>query len=126
MEENIKNRIILILSVITAIFFIGTIGSCASAGRMKSARDKEMAGRLDFEEKTTKCAQERNALQERLKVATQALETEKTEHQATKKDLLQEQLVNDSLKDELLKLTKVKEKLEESLNAASNKSKTKK
>ena len=126
MEENIKNRVILILGIITAIFFIGTIGSCASAGRMKSARDKEMASRLDFEEKTTKCAQERNALQERLKAATQALETEKTDHQVTKKALLQEQLVNDSLKDELLKLTKVKEKLEESLSEAANKSKTRK
>lgn len=126
MEESVKNRVIIALAILTAIFFVATIGSCGSAGRMKSYRDKEMANRLDFEEKATKCVQEKTALQERLKNATQSLESEKTDHQITKKALLQEQLVNESLKEEVAKVTKLKEQLEADLKESLAKSKSKK
>src|SRR3989338_4310667 len=114
MEEAIKNRVILILAILTAIFFIGTVGSCSNVGRLKIYRDKEMAQRLEAEEK--------------LNAAIQELAEEKVAHQASKKALLQEQLVNQSLKEELQKLTKLKEALEEDLKEAlvSGKSKLKK
>jgi chromosome segregation ATPase len=124
MEETIKNRIILILAVLTAIFFIGTIGSCRDAFLQKSARDKEMAKRLDSEEKMSKFAQDKTALEEKVKKAENELEEEKTAHQATKKALTQEQLVNQSLKDELQKVTKLKETLEEDLKEALTTSKS--
>lgn len=115
MEEGLKNRLILILLVLTVIFFLWGVSSCSNATRQKRSRDKEMASRLDFEERVTKVAQEKTALEAKVNAATQDLEAEKAAHQATKKALLQEQLVNQSLKEELQKVTKLKEALEEDL-----------
>ena len=128
MEEGIKNRAILILAILTLIFFIGTVGSCSNTGRLRSIRDKEMATRLDLEEKLSKFTQEKAAAEEKLNSLTQELEAEKTAHQTTKKALLQEELVNQSLKEELQKITKLKEALEENLKEAlvTDKTKTKK
>ena len=125
MEENLKTRIMIIVSILAAIFFLGTVGSCANAGRQKVARDKEMAMRLDMEEKMSKFTQEKAAFEEKYKAAAQALEEEKAVHQATKKALLQEQLVEQSLKEELQKVAKLKEVLEEDLKEALTKGKPK-
>lgn len=118
MEESIKNRVILILSVLSAIFFIGTVGSCGNMGRLRSIRDKEIATRLDLEEKMSKLMQEKLGLEKKLNDLTEGLEAEKAGHQATQKALLQEQLVNQSLKEEIAKVTKLKEALEEDLKEA--------
>jgi predicted RNase H-like nuclease (RuvC/YqgF family) len=118
MEEAMKNRIILILSILSAIFFIATIGSCNNAFRQKSARDKEMLTRLDLEEKMTKFSKEKAALVEKIKAVQKEFEEEKAANEATKKALAQEQLVNKSIKEELAKVTKLKEALEEDLKEA--------
>lgn len=118
MPETLKTRIILILSVLSAILFIGTIGSCSNAGRQKGARDKEMLIRLDLEEKMSKSGQEKGALTDKLNAANAALEEERAAHEAAKKVLTQEQLINQSLKEELQKVTKLKEALEEDLKEA--------
>jgi len=126
MEESLKSRIILILGILTVIFFLFAVGSCSSVSRMKGARDKEMASRLDLEEKMSKYNQDKSRVEEKLKSTTQALAEEQAANQATKKALLQEQLVNQSLKEELQKVTKLKEALEEDLKeslAGRNKSK---
>lgn len=124
MEESIKNRVILILAILTAIFFIGTIGSCSNAHRLKIARDAEMTKRLDLEENMTKFMQEKAASDAKTKSLAQQLEEEKAAHEATKKALQQEQLVNQSLNEELQKVTKLKEALEEDLKEALVKSKS--
>ncbi|MFA5410538.1 MAG: hypothetical protein WC321_01580 [Candidatus Omnitrophota bacterium] len=118
MEESLKNRLIIILTILSAIFFLGTLKSCDSARRERLARDKEMGRRMDLEEKASSFAQEKMVSDNELKSATSALEEEKAAHQATKKALLQEQLVNQSLKEELQKLSKLKEALEEDLKDA--------
>jgi hypothetical protein len=118
MEEGAKNKLILILIVLTAIFFVITLGSCNNYRMQKLAHNKEMVTRLDLEEKMAKFIQERGSLEQKLSSATQGLEEEKAVHQATKKVLLQEQLVNQSLKEELEKVTKLKEKLEDDLKEA--------
>ena len=124
MEESLKNRIILILAILSAIFFIGNISSCTNAQRQKSARDKEMAARLDLEEKMNKFTQEKTDIETKFNNLASELEEEKAAHQATKKALVQEQLVNQSLKEELGKITKLKEALEEDLKEALTKEKS--
>jgi len=124
MDEALKNRIILILGILCAILLIVTIGSCSNAYRQKTARDKEMAARLDIEEKMSKFSHDKSSTDEKLKAVDQGLQDELAAHQATKKALMQEQLINQSLKDELDKVTKLKETLEE--NLAASKSKIKK
>lgn len=118
MEESIKNRIILILGILSVILFIGLISSCNSTYRQKLARDKEMSSRLDMEEKMGRFSQEKTATEEKLKAVQKELNEERQAHQATGKALAQEQLVNISLKDELVKVTKLKEALEEDLKEA--------
>lgn len=118
MEENIKNRIILILVIVTAMLLIGNVSSCGSAYRNKVARDREIASRIELEEKMSTFSQEKAAIEQKLAATAQSLEEEKAAHQATKKALLQEQLVSQSLKEELQKVTKLKEALEEDLKEA--------
>ena len=118
MEENLKNRVILILVVTTLIFFVGTIGSCSNLGRLRQMRESEMAARMDLEERLNKFTQEKADINEELNALTQALEAEKTAHEATKEALLQEQSMTQSLKDELMKVGKLKDTLEEDLKDA--------
>ena len=123
MEESLKDRIILILLILTVIFFIGTVSSCSSAMRTKANRDKEMLTRIELEEKISKFTQDRAVSDGKLNSISSELGEEGSAHEATKKALLQEQLVNQSLKEELEKITKLKEALEEDLNDALVKSK---
>ncbi len=118
MNESLKNRVIIILAVLTLIFFAGAVSSCNSAYRQKAARNKEMATRLDLEEKMSKTAQEKAGYEAKINSLGQNLEAEKSAHDATRKALLQEQLVNQSIKEELQKVTKLKEALEEDLKNA--------
>jgi len=126
MEEGLKNRVILILGILSVIFFVSTIGSCSNAGRQRQARDKEMVTRLELEEKMSKFSQEKAGLEEKLQAAEKQLQEEKTAHEATQKSLRQEQLVGQSLKSELEKVTRLKETLEEDLKEALSKGKTSK
>lgn len=105
MEETIKNRFILILVILTSIFFIATVSSCASGVKFKSAYDKEMYSRINLEEKIEKITQEKTGLENDLNKLAKELEQEKDLYEETKKELQKEQLVTKSLKDELLKIS---------------------
>lgn len=124
MEEGIKNRIILILTILMIIFFLMTIRSCSDVQKYRKAKDKETALRFEVEDKMIKFNQEKQGYEEKLKNLNQTLEEERTAHQ---KALLQEQLVSKSLREELEKVIKLKEALEEDLKEAltGSKSKTK-
>ena len=118
MDEQLKNRLVVILAVLTAIFFFATLSSCNSAMRQKAARDKEMSARLQLEEKMSKFSSEKSALEEKAKAKEKEAEEAKQNFETTKKALVQEQLVNESLKEELQKVSKLKEILENDLKNA--------
>lgn len=118
MEENIKSRIILVLSILTLIFFVGCLKSCGNAYRQKQGRDREMATRLDLEEKINKISQEKSTLEEKFLAAEKQEHEDKLELQQLKKALVQEQLISQSLKEELNKVSSLKETLEEDLKDA--------
>lgn len=118
MKELFKAKPVVMLSILSVVLFVFNIGSCLSSCSQNSERKKEMAQRLDIEEKMTKGNQEKAALLEKLKAKEKELEEEKAAFQAAKKALTQEQLVGQNLKDELQKVTKLKEALEENLKAA--------
>jgi len=111
MEESIKSRVILILGILVIIFFMGTIRSCSTEKKLKltlADLDREKAANWDAEQKTNEFKKEKNILEKEL-------EEVKDTYGANKKALLQEQLVNQSLKEELQKVIKLKDKLEEDL-----------
>jgi thioesterase domain-containing protein len=118
MDEALKNRIVIFLAILSAVFFFGMLSSCNSAMRQKAARDKEMAARLALEEKTSKYAQVKSALEEKTKAQENEAEELKVALEAAKKALVQDQSVTLSLKEELQKVTKLKEDLEEQLKQA--------
>lgn len=115
MHDVLKNRIVTILAILSVVFFYSTLSSCSNALRQKAARDKEMAARLALEEKTSKYVQEKTALEEKVKAKENQFQELKAALELDKKALVQEQLVNQNLKDELQKVAKLKEALEEEL-----------
>jgi len=118
MEESLKNRIIIALVILALIFLIGMIKSCSDSGRYKINGSNEMRTRIDCEEKLNNFSKEKAAMENKANAATQSLEEERAALAATKKALLQEQLVSQSLKEEIEKITKLKEALEEDLKEA--------
>jgi hypothetical protein len=93
---------------------MGTMRSCGAARKLKLTTlelDKEKAMSWDMEQKSNELKKEKAILEKEL-------EENKASLEVTKKALLQEQLVNQSLKEELQKVTKLKEKLEEDLKEA--------
>ena len=104
-----QNRIVVILAILTAIFFFGTLSSCNSALRQKARSDKEMASRIALEEKISKFSQESSALEEKAKAKEKEAEAAKSELEAAKKALIEEQMISQGLKDQLQKADKPKE-----------------
>ncbi|MFA5177844.1 MAG: hypothetical protein WC440_06865 [Candidatus Omnitrophota bacterium] len=107
-----KDRIIVALAVVTLLLFILNIGSCINAYNQNTLRKKEMLQRMELEEKSGKVVQERAGLAQELEAKNKELAEEKANFEAAKKRLIQEQLVSESLKSELEKVTKLKEALE--------------
>lgn len=118
MVEFLKNRTVVILSILVGVFFFTTLNSCSNSIRQKSARDKEMAVRIALEEKTSKYAQEKSTLEEKDKAKASQIHELETSLETAKKALVQEQLVNQSLKEELQKATKRNEVFEIELKQA--------
>ena len=113
-----KAKPVVVLAILSLSLFVLNIGSCVSSYGQNAARRKEMAQRMDIEEKMVKTNQEKAALLEKLKAKDKESEEENTACQVAKKSLIQEQLVCQNLKDELQKVTKLKEALEENLKEA--------
>ena len=103
-----ENRIVIILAILLAVFFFGTLSSCNGARRQQFAYEKERAMRIQLEEREGKFSQERSALEEKAKVKEKETEEAKAALETTKKVLVQEQLANQSLKEELQKATQLK------------------
>jgi len=110
-----KNRIVIILAVLVVTLVIFNLGSCVNSYSQNSARKKEMFQRMELEEKAGKLALENANTAGKLKELQRQLDQETANHLATEKSLTQEQLINSSLKEDLQKLNKAKEALEEEL-----------
>lgn len=117
-EDAVKNRIILIVSTLCLIFFFWAIGAHSEIGKYKKNMQDEIRKRIEMEEQNTNFLKEKSNFMESLKQLTAQLEEEKAVNQATKKALVEEQLMNDSLKQELEKETRLKQVLEENLKEA--------
>ena len=113
-----QEKPVMMLAILSLGLFVFNIGSCISSYGQNAELKKEMAQRLDTEEKMTRANQEKAALLEKLKIKEKESEEDKAALQATRKALTQEQLVCRNLQDELEKVTKLKEALEGNLKKA--------
>lgn len=110
-----NNRLVIILIIVGVLLLAVIASSCVNMGRLRSAHGREMATRLDLEEKMSKVAQERVRDEKRIGSLNKALEEEKAAHQSAKKALTEEQAAGQSLKEELNKIAEAKEALEKKL-----------
>ncbi|MCU0666599.1 MAG: hypothetical protein MUF05_05860 [Candidatus Omnitrophica bacterium] len=113
-----KNRIAVILGLICCILVVITVNSCLEVSKHRNARQQEMAVRLDAEENLNKITKDKTACQLKASEISKQLEEQKSAFESNKKALVQEQLINQSLKEELAKVTRVKEALEQELKDA--------
>ena len=118
MEENFKGRLVLILGISNLIFILFWLGSCNVERKVMAARDKEMNIRLEAEQKLDEFTKQKTGLDDKISKVEQELAQEKAELQANKKTLAQEQMISNSLKSELEKISRLKEALEEDLKEA--------
>jgi len=108
-----KNRVVIILAILVLALFVFNVGSCLNAYNQNSNRKKEMFQRMDLEEKMAKTVQENANITAKLKEVQKQLDEAAANYQAAKKALSQEQMITNNLKEDLQKLTKAKEALEE-------------
>jgi chromosome segregation ATPase len=118
MEDNLKAKIIVILAISTVLFLVTTVTSCSQVRRHLGRHRQEMEKRLDFEEQTSKLAKDKAVLEEKIKKLTAVLEEKANQTEKAAKALSQEELINQSLKEEIAKLSKRIEKLEIDLKEA--------
>jgi septal ring factor EnvC (AmiA/AmiB activator) len=110
-EEQVQNKVLLAAIILAVVCLILAISSGIAASKNKLALQKEMAFRMETEEKLASVNSKSNSLETELK-ATQDQLTQ------TKTALDQEKLTNDAIKTELEKTTKLKEQLEKDLKEA--------
>ena len=123
LDDSLKNRIVIILAILSAVFLFGTVSSCNSVMRQKARGDKEMALRLALEERMNRFSQDRSTLEEKVKAKEKEAQESKAAFENANKSLIQEKLINQSLKEELEKVTKLKETLENDLKQAKEENK---
>jgi len=112
MDDKVKGRVVMILSVVALIFFILWLGALKELSRQKRLAVDKAALSMELEEKNAKLEKEKADLSGELKSTQTQLVGEKAAHEITKKTLSQEQVAENALKVELERVTRVNEKLE--------------
>jgi len=115
---NLKNRLALIVGIFCVIMLIVAVNSCQQTDRFRKAKEKESSLRFDVEEKLSDAMNARTSAEEKARRLEQSVEQLTAEIEAAKKALVQEKMVNDSLKEEIFKINKLKDALEEDLKNA--------
>jgi predicted Holliday junction resolvase-like endonuclease len=118
MGGKVQKIIVLIVGVLCLILLLTTFQSCSNVRKFEEKARKEENLRFDAEEKQKKINDERADYEEKAKKLEQELNLKKAEAETVNKALLQQQLLNASLKTEVEKLSKLKETLEEDLKNA--------
>lgn len=111
MDEQLKDRILIAMAIITVICLVVAVGSVSVAQKNKKYLNRELILRMDAEEKLINLAPQVDALKSQLKNIQANLE-------GTTKALEDQTVINNELKLELEKTVKLKEALEEDLKNA--------
>ena len=107
MDEQLKDRILIALVILTLICLVLAISSSMTVQRYKKDLQREMVLRLDAEEKLVDLAPK-----------VSELENIKTNLEGMSKALDDQKIINQELRSEYEKMEKLKEALEEDLKEA--------
>jgi len=111
-----KSGVLPLLIISNLIFIAATAASCVDGYKQKAARNKEAALRMDLEAKASASIQEKSGVEKKIDNITQELSAGKSALEAADKELLQERLIGQSLREELQKLNKRNAELEDALS----------
>lgn len=117
MAETLKSKLVLLLALLCLLFILASIKSCSNATLQKKRVREEMTTRLDLEEKMSGALRDKSLAEEKLKVKEKELAEETASRQEAQKALAQEQSMSQGLKNELQKMSDLKNSLEEQLKA---------
>ncbi len=115
MKADVKNKIVLVLGLLTIIFFIASIRFYQDTVEQKKLLNQERRMRMGLEEGVSDLSNQNADLEQEINQLEKMLNQEKVAHQTTQQTLNQE---ISKLKEELAKVTKLKQKLEENLGEA--------
>lgn len=124
--EFLKNKVVIILGVCCLVLLLVAVQSCVQSNKCLQVKQKEEIKRYDAEKALNDVSQEKASLEAALRKAEATLTEERAAAETMQKTLLQEQLVNKSLKAEIDKLRKLNSALENDLKNAMVSGKAKK
>lgn len=110
MKGNIKNKIILVLSLSTLIFFIFLINSYQNEAKQKKLFSQEVNRRIDLEAGVSALSKRNKNLEEKIKKLEELINKEKATSHAVQEELRGEIL---ELEGKLQTMSKIKERLEQ-------------
>ena len=117
-EDTLKDRIILVVSILCLIFFIWAVGVSNELGKQKNGLQGEIRKRLVFEEENINLLKEKAGFKDNARELTSQLEEATAKLAATEQVLADEQAANKIIADELNKMDMLKQALEEDLKEA--------
>lgn len=116
--DVLKNRIVIILGILNVIFLLVAVNSCTQGKKCIDVKRREEIKRYDAEQELSKISNEKVSIEARIQKAEATLAEATATIETTQKALLQEQLVNKSLKTEIEKVSRLKDALEQDLKNA--------
>ena len=114
-ESGLKNRVIIILTILCAILFLVAVGSCSNSRRQSLSREDERQKRFELEEKFSSFNEEKADLEEQLSVAKADLQDQETKYHELEDELTQEHQRTEELQEELEKISALKDAQEAGL-----------
>ena len=90
MKENLKNKIFLLLVLLTIMLLIASVGFYQDASRQKRLLNQQRAAHMELEEKTLNLSNLNKDLEQRTVQLQEQLNQEKAVYQAAYKTLNQE------------------------------------
>ena len=116
--EALKNKVVIVLGILNVIFLLIAVDSCTKSKQCIAVKHKEEIMRFDAQQELSKVSSDKLAIEDKMLKAEAALSQANAATETTQKALLQEQLINKSLKAEIEKLSKLKDALELDLKNA--------
>jgi hypothetical protein len=116
--DVLKNRIVIVLGILNVIFLLIAVNSCSQSRKCIDVKRREEIKRYDAERELNKVSNDKLAVEEKLQQAETSLSQVSVTAETAQKSLLQEQMINKSLKSEIEKISRLKDALEQDLKNA--------
>jgi len=120
-ESALKNRVIIILTILCAILFLVAVGSCSNARRQSISRENERGKRFELEEKFSSFNDEKADLEEQLNTAKADLQAQEIKYHELEDELTQERQRLEELEKDMEKTSALKDAQEAGLKNRTSK-----